>query len=871
MTSPLRKSGLDPVGGLPWGAHFCHFFETEADLLDTLCAYFRAGVEDGELGLWIVGDPIARKAAEKVRRGLAPPLHLYLAEGRLEIQLASEWDLHADALSFAQLLQRWDEKLAWALGHGFSGLRVDGAWVGNSPWRDFMAHEKRLAEGIVGKPIIVLCSYPLAGSGAMDVLDAAQVHEVALAKRSGRWEVLETSELREAKEEIRRLNEQLQARVDERTAELEAANDALRARHRRQSAVAALGQIAIRSRDLDAVLDEATKAVAATLETPFSSVLEHVDGEQLLLRAGVGWPCALEGARFGSHGPGGYVVRTDAPVVVADVEQDSRFANLQLFTDHSIRSLMAVAIRSRQRPWGTLATHSTTPRAFSDDDVEFLQSVANVVALAIERCEAELAEEREKEVLQAIFDNIPVMISFYGPSGRLLRVNREWERVTGRTLAETPDTGFLAEIYTDPQQLEAVLDFIRRAERTWRDFRSQTRDGRWLDTSWAHFLLSDGSRIGFGLDITERKRAEAALAESQARFSKVFHVSPVALAISTIDEGRIIDVNQAWLDLFGYERAEVIGRNGPDLDLLVDPGISEERVAPLIPEGVVHSLEFQVRRKSREVRDIIASAARTEFAGGQAWIAALIDITERKRAEAERDRLLARLEGARLRLEQLSRRLFTAQEEERRRLAVELHDQLGQVLTAIKIQVESAQRAASREVSSQLAAAVASVEGALQTVHDLALDLRPSVLDDLGLPAALRWLADRFARDVRLQVHVAVHVEEELPLDRDMQTASFRIAQEALTNVARHARAKNVWIELHRQNGELMLSVRDDGVGFDAAAATRRAVGGSSLGLLGMEERASLLGGSFEVASSAEGGTEVRARFPLDGRHGDRG
>jgi signal transduction histidine kinase len=141
------------------------------------------------------------------------------------------------------------------------------------------------------------------------------------------------------------------------------------------------------------------------------------------------------------------------------------------------------------------------------------------------------------------------------------------------------------------------------------------------------------------------------------------------------------------------------------------------------------------------------------------------------------------------------------------------------------------------------------------------LDLRPSVLDDLGLAAALRWCVDRFAQKAHLETHLSIDAVPSL--EPALETACLRLAQEALTNVARHAQARQVWCDLHCFGQGLELRVRDDGIGFDVPAARARAIGGASLGLLGMEERVSLTGGEFEIRSKPGGGTELRARFPV--------
>jgi signal transduction histidine kinase len=237
----------------------------------------------------------------------------------------------------------------------------------------------------------------------------------------------------------------------------------------------------------------------------------------------------------------------------------------------------------------------------------------------------------------------------------------------------------------------------------------------------------------------------------------------------------------------------------------------------------------------------------------------LLLVADRAAPAVERARLVETIRAGREQLEMLSRRLLAAQEEERRRLAVELHDELGQILTAVKINLESKRPSAA--IPAYVKDAIGSVDQAMDRVRDLALDLRPSVLDDLGLAAALRWYVDRFARKAQVETHLSIDAVTKL--DPVLEITCFRLAQEALTNVVRHAHAKHVWFHLHLLDDRLELNVRDDGIGFDAAAARARALGGASLGLLGMEERASLVGGRFEVVSAPGNGTEVRAYLPV--------
>jgi signal transduction histidine kinase len=203
------------------------------------------------------------------------------------------------------------------------------------------------------------------------------------------------------------------------------------------------------------------------------------------------------------------------------------------------------------------------------------------------------------------------------------------------------------------------------------------------------------------------------------------------------------------------------------------------------------------------------------------------------------------------------------QEVERRHIARELHDEIGQVLTAVKISLQTIQRLPeAAAVAHHLDESVKVAAHALQQVRNLSLDLRPSMLDDLGLLAALRWYAHRVGQRTGISVHVTADgLTGRLP--QEIETACFRIAQEALNNVVKHAGASSVKVEIQHYEMDLVLCVVDDGIGMDVSAARERASGGHSFGMLGMSERASLVGGALEIISAVGRGTEIIARFPL--------
>jgi signal transduction histidine kinase len=231
------------------------------------------------------------------------------------------------------------------------------------------------------------------------------------------------------------------------------------------------------------------------------------------------------------------------------------------------------------------------------------------------------------------------------------------------------------------------------------------------------------------------------------------------------------------------------------------------------------------------------------------------DITGRKMTE-----VVLREKTAHLHM--LSRRILETQETERRRVARELHDELGQALTAIKINLQLGERYQKYSPEQLNAENLRIVDDALQQVRRLALALRPSMLDDLGLLPALRWIAEQTADRTGLSVQFRAATPE-VRLAPEIETACFRIVQEALTNIVRYAQAQRVEIDLCRIGDALVLSVQDDGCGFDVVAMRGRALAGGSLGVLGMQERAELIGGQLDIESTPGYGSVVRLSCPL--------
>ncbi len=204
----LRKTGLDPVGDRPWGTHICLFYETVQDLYDVHADYFAAGLASGEFCIWALSDPIDQENAIEALRKSVPDFEKYLRDGQIEFVPGYQWYLRGDEFDPQRITGGWHAKLDEALARGFEGMRVSGNafWFETDLWTAFREYEAELDRSLAGRSMIVLCTYSLAASRAVDVLDVARMHNFSIAKRDGRWDFLETPELAEAKREIARLN-----------------------------------------------------------------------------------------------------------------------------------------------------------------------------------------------------------------------------------------------------------------------------------------------------------------------------------------------------------------------------------------------------------------------------------------------------------------------------------------------------------------------------------------------------------------------------------------------------------------------------------------------------------------------------------------
>ncbi len=404
--------------------------------------------------------------------------------------------------------------------------------------------------------------------------------------------------------------------------------------------------------------------------------------------------------------------------------------------------------------------------------------------------------------------------------------------------------------------------------RVWREFFDAGRlhtetderrlDGQpiWIEGDYLCLYAPDGRIIGhFGIqrDVTARRKSEEALRFSEEKFAKAFRASPLRVSLSTLEDGRFVEVNESFLCDFGFSREQVIGRSSTELGLWTDPDDRRRLREGLERDGSVYDLEFRGQRRDGRSEITSLSAELIQVGGQPCVLAVATDITERRQHEDE-------VRRSREELRALAARLQSVREDERTRISREVHDELGQALTGLRLDLSWLKgRLKDRpDLAERVQSVVSRIDGTIDTVRRIATELRPSVLDHLGLVAAVEWQAQEFEK--RTGITVRLELSSAHPaVDDARATTVFRILQESLTNVARHASATRVEIALALGPDAVTLQVADDGRGISEAERTAL----RSLGLVGIRERAIACGGECTIEGRAGQGTTVTARIPL--------
>ncbi len=562
-------------------------------------------------------------------------------------------------------------------------------------------------------------------------------------------------------------------------------------------------------------------------------------------------------------------------------ESEREILNTPPLKGHSWESVSIVPIRSEDRMLGLLFTADSRRDRISLETLGWLELAAMQIAPVVERMNAEellhrahdrlesnvlertrelaianraLQAERNKfkNMLDAMEDGVYIVnrdcdIEYVNPA-----LARDFGSVEGRKCHE-----YLNNLTVPCSWCKSAEVFAGNSVR-WEWTASKTGKAYELFDTPVRNDNGTLSKVVILHDVTHQKQAKEALVDSEYRYRTLVETMGEGLGV-TDEHFRLVYANDRLCSLLGYSREDLIGHHVSEL--------FERKYLPVLEQQIAHlkqgeSLRYEMvalRRDGSALPVLISPRPllddQVRFKGSFAIVA---DLSELKRVEAS-------LRASESHLRSLSFELLRAQEKERRRIAGDLHDDLGQALTSAKLQLAFVRKKlpeGEQELQADCDSAIQHLVQVLEKVRNLSRDLNPIIVEDLGFRAALQWLVDGFARTTGARVSMTVDEIDPL-ISKEAAVVLYRIFQETLTNIGRHADAKKVSVMIRKQDGDISFSVTDDGKGFKAAEATSGKFAG--LGLLTMRERVHMLGGKFHLSSESGSGTRLSFSIPIAG------
>ena len=647
-------------------------------------------------------------------------------------------------------------------------------------------------------------------------------------------------------------------------------------RARQQHSVAQLGLAALEGASPEALFAQACQDAIDYLGADFAKVLQHHPEQGVLvLVEGRGWNDGIVGQATvpdGRASQAGYTLVASEPVVVPDQAAETRFTAPDLLTSHDVGSGVSVPIEGQEGAWGVLGVHSRARRTFSEDDALYVLSIANVLSDALLRARNEATIRTQMAEIQAVYDTAPVGLALYDRELRYRRINERLAEINGVPADEHIGKGVREILPSLADQLEPILDRVLDTGEPVYDLEISGavpshpgQDRIWL-CSYVPDHGADGGVEGISAvvrDITERKRVERERASALAELAFVLEGAQVGIWTRDLATGRVTLDDRAQ-SIFGAPAettsAEIRSRIHPDDQPMAESAVQDARHDPAIPlrfSGRVRSLE-----EGRAWRWIKSSGRSVPSRGSEGMLTGIVlDVSDLREAEEQLRALTVELEARVAERTQqvraLGSELARAEEAERQRVAVLIHDDLQQLLFGIQVKLSLLSRTSIQDptVATLVQETDALLERAITATRTLAIDLSPPVLRDDGFLAALEWMVHRVHEAYNLTVDLdAVEVD----LDADLQALLVRGVREMLFNVAKHAGVRQAEVRVRPRGDRVEVEISDDGAGFDGTDDQLH-----GFGLASVRRRLTLVGGDLSIDSAPGTGTRVVLSCPI--------
>lgn len=572
-TDVLRRSGLETVGDVPWGTHFCQFYETANDLIDILVPYFKAGLEDNEFCMWVTSEPLSREEAENAMRKAVPDFAKFLKKGQMEIVPYGEWYLKDGAFDLQRVLDAWISKLNEALAKGYDGIRVTGntAWLEKKDWKDFADYEEKV-NSVIGKyRMIVICTYSISKCGAAEAIDVIRNHQFALIRREGKWELIESSEIKQTKEALRASEEKFE-RI------YEGASDAM------------------------VYLDTSGKILEVN-----KKAVELFGGSKK----------ELLGKHFAKVG---VISVRELPTLMSTFAKV--LAGKQVTADMCIKNrkgreicleCSASLMKTHDRHAILLLARDITERKRAEEELIRLSSAVKMStdSIVIGDLDAKIIAVNE------------ATLKMYGTDDKMDLIGRNSFDLIAPEERE--------------KALAGMKEVLEKGYHKGLEYHIITKNGARMPVEMSVALMkdADGKPIGFvsiSRDIIERKKTEQAIRESQQKSERLFRSNPEA-AVYCDPDFRILDINPRFSELFGYSLDEIKGKQLGKIIVSEDKMGESEFLGKKSKEGYVYCDTVRMRKDKSLVPVSISVAPMIVESQLIGYIALYKDMTARKQAE----------------------------------------------------------------------------------------------------------------------------------------------------------------------------------------------------------------------------------------------